>query len=89
MGRLILLYERGRKTGGGPAEEVLGWSNDTVGGGRLSEKLSLKMGWSKRSSVGGGDGDGDGVASSLEAGGWGVAALKRDSRSGAAESLLL
>jgi len=88
MGRLILLYERGRKTGGGPAE-VFGWSNDTVGGGRSSEKVSLKLGWSKRSSAGGGDGDGDGVASSREAGGWGVAALKRDSRSGAAESLLL
>jgi len=89
MGRLILLYERGRKTGGGPTEEVLGWSNDTVGGGRSSEKLSLNMGWSNRFSVGGGDGDGDGVASSRGAGGWELAALKRDSRSGAAESLLL
>lgn len=87
MGRLILLYERGRKDGGGP-DVILGLSFDTDGGSvgeECSGDAGRSNGWNTAGGVGG-DGGND-VAGSGEIGGWVADGLDLDHVSGTLESL--
>ena len=81
MGRLILLYERGRKTGGGPSED-LGRSIDTGGDSESDSEGRSGEGVRSKSWVAGGGGE---AADSRGAGSWETTALERGRGSGADE----